>query len=99
MRETEEANPKPRTCARCGLPIGIKRGDYFLVSIDAIRDPSPLILSRDEMELDATAEIKRLIERLKGMTERQALDQVFRQRVIELCVHCLEFWIENPISG
>ena len=41
-------------------------------------------------------EIERLLARLEGVSEQEALDQVYRRRTLHLCGPCFRRWIENP---
>jgi hypothetical protein len=85
-------------CKRCSKEIYPGRGDYYLVRIDAVADPQPPIITQEDLDQDAGAEIERLIRRIKGMDEQQLERQVFRQNVIYMCVSCFNRWIENPVS-
>ena len=41
-------------------------------------------------------QIELLLEQMKDLSEREALDQVRRRLVIHLCAACYRPWIENP---
>ncbi len=83
-------------CRRCGREVHPGRGDYYLVRIDAVADPHPPVITREELDEDAGAEIIRLIDRIRGLGEEQLERQVHRREVIYLCVGCFNRWIENP---
>jgi hypothetical protein len=85
-------------CKRCSKEVHPGRGDYYLVRIDAVADPEPPIITREDLDQDLAAEIERLIRGMKGLTEEQLERQVYRQKVIYLCVRCFNRWIENPVS-
>jgi hypothetical protein len=85
-------------CKRCSKEVHPGRGDYYLVRIDAVADPEPPIITQEDLDQDLGAEIERLIRGMKGLTEEQLERQVYRQKVIYLCVRCFNRWIENPVS-
>ncbi len=85
-------------CKRCSKEVHPGRGDCYLVRIDAVADPQPPIITQEDLDQDVGAEIERLIRRMKGMSEQQLEHQVFRKKVIYLCVPCFNRWIENPLT-
>ncbi len=87
-------------CHRCGASLTPGRGDFYVVRIEAFADPTPPDVSGEEFaELDPDAEIRRLIERMEGMSERELMDQVYRRLTLHLCGRCYAEWIENPAGG
>ena len=84
-------------CHRCGQELTPGEGNLYVVRIEAFADPTPPDLSAEELaELDTAAEIDRLIEQMKGMSEQELMDQVYRRLTIHLCGACYARWIENP---
>lgn len=84
-------------CHRCGAELTPGKGDFYVVRIEAFADPTPLALSLEELNgLDVGAEIDRLIEETRGMSERELMDGVYRRLTIHLCGRCYRKWIENP---
>lgn len=73
------------------------RGNFYVVKIEAFADPTPPDFSRDDLrEGDLNAEFSRLLEEMKGMSETELMDQVYRRLTIHLCGGCYRSWIENP---
>ncbi len=87
----------PLCCHRCGTELEPGKGNYFLVSIVAMADPFPPVFSKEDLLRDAKEEIRRLIEQMRDLSEREAMDQVYRRLVIYLCNPCYRQWIENPV--
>ncbi len=85
-------------CARCGTELTPGTGDFYLVRIEALADPSPPRFSEDDLEHDHRAEIERLIEQMRDLSERELADQVYRQLVLYLCAPCYRQWIEDPVK-
>jgi hypothetical protein len=66
------------------------------VSIEAVADPTPPAFPVEDLEADVRHEIERLLARVEGVSGQEALDQVYRRRVLHLCGPCFRRWIENP---
>jgi len=86
-------------CHRCGADLAPGAGDFYVVRIEAFADPAPPNISAQEMEqLDVGAEIDKIIEATRGMSERDLMDGVYRKLTIHLCGPCYRKWIENPAT-
>ena len=85
-------------CSRCQQGVQLGRGEGYLVDIRAVADPTPPVLTGDDLSADASREIQRLLVRLRGMSERQVANQVFRRRLFCLCNACYARWIEDPFG-
>lgn len=87
-------------CHRCGCDLHPGEGNFYVVRIEALADPAPPRLDRDDLQemtgWEIDAEINRLIDDMKDLSERQMMDQVFRRLTLHLCRRCYEDWIENP---
>ena len=84
-------------CHRCGAVLTPGKGDFYVVRIEAFADPSGPVFSAEELEgLDLSAEIDRLLEQMREMSEQELLDQVYRRLTIHLCGRCYAGWIEDP---
>jgi hypothetical protein len=89
-------------CHRCGCDLTPGEGNFYLVKIEAIADPTPPRFDEDGRRLtadDIDAEINALIEQMKDLTEQDMMDQVYRRLTIHLCGRCYRKWIENPAGG
>ncbi|MEW6252869.1 MAG: hypothetical protein AB1716_19705 [Planctomycetota bacterium] len=89
-------NSAPLFCLRCGVELKPGRGDFYVVKIEAVADPSPPDITAEDLQRDRTAEIERLIEKLRRLSPQEALDQVYRKLTLHLCLPCYSAWIENP---
>jgi hypothetical protein len=69
------------------------------VQIDAVADPSPPELTREDLDRDFKREWRELVAELKDLSSQEALDQVHRRVIIHLCNGCYREWIENPAGS
>ena len=94
----DESREDRLSCARCSAELRPGKGDFYVVHIEAVADPSPPCFSEDDCNRDPRAEIERLIEQMGDLSERELLDQVYRRLVVYLCGPCYRQWIEDPIQ-
>ena len=90
------ANDGPLFCARCALELVPGRGNFFLVKIEAVADPGPMLLSGEELASDPREAIDELIHQMKDLSQQEMMDQVYRRLMICLCPPCYRQWIEDP---
>jgi hypothetical protein len=86
----------PHCCARCAVELQPGAGDFYRVTIEAVADPSAPTFEAEDLEGDIRRKIEQLLARMEGISEREALDQVYRRLVLHLCGPCYREWIENP---
>ena len=98
MNEHALPDGSPLLCARCGTELRPGTGDFYVVRIEALADPTPPSFSAEDLEHDPRAEIARLIEQMRELTEQELLDQVYRRLVLYLCGPCYRRWIEDPVK-
>ena len=83
-------------CSRCLKTLESGRGEFYVVSIEAIADPTPPIIDGSDLERDYRADWREIVAALRDTSPQEALDQVYRRVVIHLCNACYCEWIENP---
>jgi hypothetical protein len=74
------------------------RDACYLVEIRAVCDPSPPVFTADDLERDTVRAIAELLVRIRGMSERQLIDQVYRRRLYCLCAACHARWGDDPFG-
>jgi hypothetical protein len=98
MARNHETEPFPLSCARCNAVLTAGKGDFYVVRIEAVADPTPPEFSEDDLKHDPKAEIQRLIEQMRGLSEQELMDQVYRTLLLYLCAPCYRRWIEDPVK-
>jgi len=98
MNRPDQANLSPLLCARCGTELTPGKGNLYLVRIEALADPTPPSFSADDLTHDPRADIERLIEQMRDLSEQELMDQVYRRLVLYLCGPCYRQWIEDPVK-
>lgn len=98
MRSNVGLDPAPIFCDRCTAELLPGAGQFFVVKIEAVADPTPARLP-EEPVLDASGEIDRLLRSMAEQSAQELLDQVYRRVTLYLCNRCFRAWIENPTGS
>ena len=85
-------------CARCSADLTPGKGDFYVVRIEAIADPTPPSFTDEDLRRDTRVEIERLIGQMRDLSEQELLDQVYRRLIVRLCGPCYRVWIEAPVK-
>jgi hypothetical protein len=96
MNELDPTDEVPLFCDRCSAELTPGKGNFYVVRIEALADPTPPSFSAEDLLRDARAEIERLLGEMTHVSEQEAMDQVYRRLVLFLCGPCYREWIENP---
>jgi hypothetical protein len=89
----------PIFCDRCAAQLEPGRGQLYVIKIEALADPTPPNITREDLSRDIAGEIERLLEEMSDVSGQEALDQVYRRLTIYLCNTCYQSWIENPTGN
>jgi hypothetical protein len=90
------SDDSPLLCTRCLKILEPGCGEFYVVTIEAIADPTPPSFSAGDLARDHRADWREIVAALKDTSPQEALDQVYRRVVIHLCNACYRDWIENP---
>jgi hypothetical protein len=96
MHESGEEDTWPLWCHRCGTELRPGEGNFYVVRIEALADPTPPSFSAEDLRRSAKAEIERLLEQMRDLSPQEAMDQVYRRLIVYLCGTCYRQWIEDP---
>ena len=86
----------PLLCRRCSAALTPGHGDFYVVTIEAVADPTPPTITAEDLAADHRAQIERLLAQLADLSEEEALAQVYRRLTLYLCGPCYRHWIESP---
>jgi hypothetical protein len=86
----------PLFCDRCSTQLVPGKGNFYVVNIEAVADPSPPNFDEEDLDKDLRRGIQQLIEDMRDLSQQELLDQVYRRVTIFLCLRCYAQWIENP---
>jgi hypothetical protein len=69
-----------------------------VVPIEVLAAPTLPNITAKDLQHDTAAEIEQLLASMRDLSEREALDQVFRRMTLYLCNGCYQRWIEHPVG-
>lgn len=92
-------NESPLFCDRCAAELEPGRGQFYLIKIEAIADPTPPTITKEDLRRDIAGEIDRLMDAMRDISSQEAMDQVYRKLTLFLCNACYRQWIENPTGS
>jgi len=96
MATVTDSPPVALLCHRCGVDLTPGEGDFYVVRIEAFADPTGPHITDADLDADIEAAIERILEELRGLSEAELMDQVYRRLTIHLCGRCYRQWIEDP---
>ncbi|HID78095.1 MAG TPA: hypothetical protein EYP56_19140 [Planctomycetaceae bacterium] len=88
-------NTKGLLCRLCGQVLEPGQGDFYVVRIEAVADPTPPSFTEEDLLRDPREEIERLLEAMRGLSAEEALAQVYRNVTAYLCGPCYRRWIDQ----
>jgi hypothetical protein len=94
-----ETDSAPIFCDKCAAELHPGRCEFYVVRIEAVADPTPPVITDEDLHRDTAAEIDRLARALRDLSEREAMDQVYRKVTLYLCNACYRVWIEDPTGS
>ena len=86
----------PLFCDSCMTELTPGEGNFFVVEIDAVADPTPPNISDEDLAQNHDQKMAGLIDQMRDFSERELMDQVHRRLTLYLCNTCFSRWIENP---
>jgi hypothetical protein len=95
-RPDQAADFAPLVCARCAAELRPGSGDFYWVTVEAVADPTPPDISAEDLATDVRPQIEALLAQLAGVSEKEAMEQVYRRLTFHLCGRCYRHWIEHP---
>src|SRR5262249_6063317 len=94
-RRIVKSLPEPVTlfCARCATELQSGSGNLYRITIETVADPLPPFIAADPPD-GLRGRMQALLAELEDLSEREAMDQVYRRLILYLCGTCYRKWIE-----
>ena len=89
--------PWPLFCRRCAIPLTPGRGDFYVVRVEAFADPSPPLITAEDLAKDHAQVLRELLAQIEKMSPQEAMDTIYRRLDFFLCGPCYRQWIEDPV--
>lgn len=85
------------TCDLCGKPLLADEDTRYVVRIEVYAACDPMEITEADLQEDHAAEMRKLIEQMKGLSAEEAEDQVYRKFRFDLCPACQAKYLEDPL--
>ena len=85
------------TCDGCGAPLLVESDVRYEVKIEVKAAYDPMEITGDDLKKDHKAEMAKIIAQLQGVTEAEAMDEVYRTFRFDLCTPCQRNYLKKPI--
>jgi hypothetical protein len=85
-------------CDGCGLDLERDGSNHYILKMEAFAAAGRLDFSREEVERDHEAEMKRLIAELEKRSPDELEDQVYRNLRFDLCPECHRRFLASPLA-
>ena len=86
-----------RICDRCGQPLEAQTVRY-IARIQVYAAYDPLEITFDDLSRDFTAEMRRILEECRDLTEEELMRDVYKDFSFDLCPACQKRYIQNPLQ-
>lgn len=85
-------------CDGCGLDLKPDDSDHYIVKIEAFAAAGKLEFTKQDLERDHEAEIRRLLVDLTNHSLDAIEDQVYRSLRYDLCPACHRRFLASPLG-
>jgi len=85
------------TCDVCGNGLLLDGEVRYEVKIEVVSAYDPMEVTDEDLARDHEAEMKALVEKMKDMTQEQAMDPVYRAFRFDLCGRCQREYLRDPL--
>lgn len=86
-----------RICDRCGQPLEPKSLRY-IARIQVYAAYDPLEITFEDLTRDYSAEMHRIMEECRDLTEEKLMRDVYVDFTFDLCPGCQKQYIQNPLQ-
>ena len=86
-------------CDGCGLDLERDGSNHFIVKIEAFAAAGKLEFTREDLNRDHKAEMRRVLADLENHSPDEIENQVYRALRYDLCPACHRRFLETPLAG
>lgn len=87
------------SCDRCGKSLLIDEDVRYVARLEVVAAYDPMEVTEEDLAADREGEMGRLLEKMAGLTEQEALESVYWRRVYDLCPPCQASYVKDPFRG
>lgn len=85
-------------CDSCGQDLAPDGSNHYIVKIEAFAAAGKLEFTREDLEKDHEAEMRKLLAQAEHRSPDELEDQVYRSFRYDLCPECHKKFLRSPLS-
>lgn len=86
-------------CDGCGDDLPRDGSNHFILKIEAFAAAGKLEFTKQDIEKDHEAEIRRVLSQLEGHSHDDIEDQIYRALRYDLCPTCHRRFLAEPLAA
>lgn len=86
-------------CDGCGIDLERDGSNHFILKMEAFAAAGKLEFTREDLNRDHDAEIRRVLAELENHSPDEIENQVYRALRYDLCPTCHRRFLEAPLDG
>ena len=87
------------SCDGCGLELERDGSNHYILRLEAFAAAGKLEFTKQDLEHDHQAEIRRVLADLENHSPDDIEDQVYRSLRFDLCPACHRRFLASPLAG
>ncbi len=84
-------------CDGCGVDLARDGSNHYILKMEAFAAAGKLEFTRQDLEKDHDAEIRKVLSQMEKHTPDELEDQVYRSFRFDLCPACHRRFLVNPL--
>jgi hypothetical protein len=85
------------TCDRCGNGLLLDAPVRYEVRIEVKSAYDPLEITSEDLS-DASKKLREAVDAVRGLTEQEAMDEVYKEFRFDLCRTCQKQFLKAPLG-
>jgi hypothetical protein len=85
------------TCDRCGNGLLLDAPVRYEVRIEVKSAYDPMEITTDDLA-DASKKLREAVDAVRGLSEQEAMDEVYREFRFDLCRTCQKQFLKSPLG-
>ena len=86
-------------CDGCGVDLARDGSNHYILKMEAFAAAGKLEFTRQELEKDHDAEIRKVLSQMENRTPDELEDQVYRSFRYDLCPGCHKRFLQSPLGN
>lgn len=86
-------------CDGCGQDLALDGSNHYILKMEAFAAAGKLEFTRQDLEKDHDAEIRKVLSQMEARSPDELEDQVYRSFRYDLCPACHKRFLQKPLAS